>query len=307
MRSHGERSSRPRRRVVTAVLALAALTGITACGSGEGEDTGSLTSARQSQDAESQSPKPSAAPRWNTKPASLAALGDSITAGFHACGPLADCPEASWVTGTDGGVNSLARRLLAHPERDATNHAVSGATIADLPAQAAKAVADKPELVTILIGANDACAKTPQAMTSTTRFEKELRRSVSTLREALPKAQLFVVSIPDLRHLWQVGKDEKAARDVWNLGICQSMLSQPRSTAGADKDRRAQVSLQVAAYNTVLRETCAEDALCRYDDGVVHDYAFAQPELSQWDWFHPSKGGQRVLARLAHRIVTTRG
>lgn len=94
---------------------------------------------------------------------------------------------------------------------------------------------------------------------------------------------------------------------MWKLGICQSMLSQPRSTTGADKERRAQVSRQVTAYNTVLRETCASDDLCRYDDGVVHDYAFAQAELSQWDWFHPSKGGQRVLARLAHKAVTARG
>lgn len=307
MRFFAEGAGRRPRFVVTAGLAAAVLTGLTGIsGCGGGEESGSPKSEREAEGSASGAPRPSNEPAWNTKPSSLTALGDSITVGFHACGPLSDCLDASWVTGMDSEVDSLARRLLDRPERDATNHAASGATVSDLPAQAVKAVADKPELVTILMGANDACARTPEAMTTTDQFEKDLRQSINTLREGLPKAQLFVVSIPDLQRLWQVGKDEKNARDVWNLGICQSMLSDPRSTNATDKDRRTQVSQQVTAYNTVLRETCASDKLCRYDEGVVHDHPFAQAELSQWDWFHPSKGGQQVLARLAHKAVTAR-
>jgi hypothetical protein len=77
---------------------------------------------------------PHAGPRWNTRPASVAALGDSITRGYDACALLADCPAVSWATGTRPGVRSLAERLGA---RHTWNYAVSGARMADLPRQAA--------------------------------------------------------------------------------------------------------------------------------------------------------------------------
>src|SRR3954469_303336 len=57
-------------------------------------------------------PAPKPTPTWDTHPASLAALGDSITRGFDACGLLADCPAASWATGRRADVDSLATRLL---------------------------------------------------------------------------------------------------------------------------------------------------------------------------------------------------
>ena len=50
--------------------------------------------------------------RIRASPESVAAVGDSITRGFDACSVLADCPEASWSTGTDSSVRSLAVRLL---------------------------------------------------------------------------------------------------------------------------------------------------------------------------------------------------
>src|SRR5690606_41195204 len=63
----------------------------------------------------------------------------SITTGFDTCRVLADCPEASWATGTDAGVDSLAMRLLgdetAVTER-AWNYAEAGATVSGLAAQA---------------------------------------------------------------------------------------------------------------------------------------------------------------------------
>lgn len=302
MRFYGGGTGGRLRVVAVAALSVALLVGASGCGS----DNDSSSSRSERQDGP-QSAHPSPQSAWNPKPASISALGDSISVGFHACGPLSDCPEASWVTGTDPNVDSLARRLLADPKNNTANHAASGATVSALPAQAAKAVADRPELVTILMGANDACAESPAAMTSTQQFEKYVNQSVRTLREELPKVQLFVVSIPDLERLWQIGKGEKAAQDVWNLGICQSMLRDPASMSATDKDRRAQVSERVSEYNTVLRDVCASDKLCRHDNGVVHDYPFAQAELSDWDWFHPSKSGQKVLARLAHKAVSARG
>ena len=306
MRFDGATPGRRSRVVGVTGLALALLVGVAGCSSGD--DGGGDQGTRSQRDGSSPtaSPSPSVDPSWNTKPASIAALGDSITVGFHACMPLSDCPEASWVTGTDSSVDSLARRL--HTPRDRTwNHAASGAVVGDLPAQAAKAVGNKPELATVLIGANDACTDTTAAMTPVEEFEKDVRQSVRTLREGSPKTQILLVSVPDLMRMYEVGRTHQAARDVWRLGICQSLLLDPASTSAADEARRKQVSERVAAYNKVLREVCTADERCRYDGDVVHRYRFTQAELSEWDWFHPSKRGQRVLARVLHKTVTARG
>ncbi|MCK1795806.1 GDSL-type esterase/lipase family protein [Streptomyces sp. XM4193] len=287
-------------------LAFALLVTAAGCSSDSG-DQGGGEDTRARHEKPSSSPSPSPGTSWDTSPGSIAALGDSITVAFHACLPLSDCPEASWVTGTDPRVDSLARRLIDNPAGKTWNHAASGAVVGDLPAQAAKAVVDKPELATVLIGANDACADTTASMTSVEEFERDLRQSVRTLREGSPKTQILMVSVPDVLRMYQVGQSHKAAVDVWKLGICQALLRAPESRSAADEARRAQVDKRVRAYNEVLREVCADDARCRYDNGVVHRYPFAEAELSEWDWFHPSKRGQQVLARVLHKTVTARG
>ncbi|MBB1244183.1 SGNH/GDSL hydrolase family protein, partial [Streptomyces durbertensis] len=283
----------------TGALVIAAALAFTA-GCGGSSDAPADQPGTRGESAETAGPEAEArsAPRWNPSPGSVAALGDSITTGFDSCKLLADCPEVSWSTGTDPTVDSLARRLLSDPTGRAFNHAVSGAVVADLPGQAAKAVVDKPELVTVLIGANDACTDEPATMTSTASFRRDLTRAVGTLRSELPDTQLFVASIPDLRRLWSEGSKVEAARNVWQMGVCQSMLRDPLSTGPADKKRRDAVAARVTEYNTVLKEVCEADARCRHDGGAVHAYPFGVSELSRWDYFHPSKRGQQILARV---------
>ncbi|MFF4387099.1 MULTISPECIES: SGNH/GDSL hydrolase family protein [unclassified Streptomyces] len=247
-----------------------------------------------------------AAPRWNTAPASIAAVGDSITRGFDACSVLADCPEVSWATGNDPAVRSLAARLLgdaAAPERS-WNYAVTGSRMADLPAQLAGAAAHKPDLVTVMVGSNDACRATASSMTPVAEFRSGFEKALADLRAASPTSQVYVSSVPDLQRLWEQGKDLPMVRQIWKLGICQSMLADPLSAASGATARREQVRARVVEYNEVLREVCAKDALCRYDGGAVFQYPFAADQLSRWDWFHPGKDGQARLAELAHRQVT---
>jgi hypothetical protein len=64
------------------------------------------------------------------------------------------------------------------------------------------------------------------------------------------------------------------------------------------------VQKRVEAYNKVLKEVCAKDRRCRFDDGAVYDYRFGTDQLSKWDWFHPSVNGQARLAEIAYRKVT---
>ncbi|MGK5629779.1 SGNH/GDSL hydrolase family protein [Streptomyces sp. URMC 123] len=287
---------------LTAAAVLGGLTGCTSAGSpgdgaspgGPGTTAGGRTSAPP-------------APAWNTSPRSIAALGDSITRGFDACVVFADCPEVSWATGTGPGVTSLARRLLPSPETNSWNYARTGARMADLPRQAEAMTAERrPELVTVMAGANDACRDSTALMTPVAAFRRDFRTALTTLRRELPTAQVYVTSIPDLKRLWSEGRQNPLGKQVWKLGICASMLADPDAMDAAATQRRQQVYERVVAYNSVLREECGRDPLCRYDGGAVFDYRFTGEQLSEWDWFHPSRNGQARLAELAYERITAR-
>lgn len=291
------RTTAPRRRArrtlagagAMVVLLGGAVTGCGPGGSGDGGERGAQS-----------------APRWNTAPASIAAVGDSITRGFDACSVLADCPEVSWATGNDPAVRSLATRLLGEAQAPSRswNHAVTGSRMADLPGQLAEAAAHKPDLVTVMVGSNDACRPTVSSMTSAADFRSGFEQALAGLRAASPSSQVYVSSVPDLQRLWEQGRDLPMVRQIWKLGICQSMLADPLSAASGATARREQVRARVVEYNEVLREVCAKDPLCRYDGGAVFQYPFDAQQLSRWDWFHPGRDGQARLAELAHRQVT---
>ncbi|MFE5085530.1 SGNH/GDSL hydrolase family protein [Streptomyces mirabilis] len=249
-------------------------------------------------------PKPT--PTWDRSPTSMAAVGDSITRGFDACTVLSDCPEVSWATGSDTKVKSLAVRLLgqAGAAERSWNYAVTGARMADLPDQMAQAVTNKPELVTVMAGANDACRSSVSAMTPVAQFRSEFEDAMDTLRDALPKTQVYVSSVPDLKRLWSEGRGNPLGKQIWKLGICPSMLGDADSLTTTAMRRRTTVQDRVEAYNQVLKEVCAKDQHCRFDGGAVFDYRFGTDQLSHWDWFHPSRDGQARLAEMAYRVVT---
>ncbi|RKN45979.1 SGNH/GDSL hydrolase family protein [Streptomyces hoynatensis] len=284
-----------------AALACCAL--LAACTSGASDGS----EGPRQQAAASAEPEPEA-PAWNPSPRSVAAIGDSITRAFDACSLLSDCPEASWATGTDESVDSLARQLLGG-EGDIAAHAwnlaESGATVADLPAQAAAAVAHEPDLITVLIGANDACADDVADMTATGDFRAAFTEAMGTIREELPTAEVYVASVPDLMHLWEEGSGSLMARAVWRMAdICPTMLNGAGDEDEATAGRRTAVRERVEEYNAVLEEVCGADALCRYDGGAVFDYPFTSRHISDWDWFHPSRAGQSELAALAYEEIT---
>ncbi|WP_405581955.1 SGNH/GDSL hydrolase family protein [Streptomyces sp. NBC_01092] len=289
-----------RRHVPRAVLALVttAVVGVAGCDAVGGDSPApSRTEARPS-------PKPT--PTWDRSPASVVAVGDSITRGFDACTVLSDCPEVSWATGSSPEVDSLAVRLLgkAKAAERSWNYAVTGARMADVPGQLAQAVTRRPELVAVMAGANDACRASTDEMTSVADFRAQFEDAMGTLRDALPKTQVFVASVPNLKRLWEQGRTNPLGKQVWKLGICPSMLSDPDSLTTQSNQRRDTVQDRVEAYNEVLEEVCEKDRRCRFDDGAVYDFRFGTEQLSQWDWFHPSVNGQARLAEIAYRTVT---
>ena len=248
---------------------------------------------------------PASANSAQRAPNSIAALGDSITRGFNACGWYLSCPSRSWSTGTHDAVNSHYLRILAgNPVINGNryNNSNNGARVSDLNRQAQLAVSQNAEYVTILIGANDACRSTESGMTPVNTFEDQFRSAMATLDSGLPKSAIFVASIPDIKRLWEVGKDSWAARTAWDLAdTCQSMLANPRSTATADVERRARVQQRVIDYNAVMAEVCAEYRRCRFDGNAVFSYRFTLNQVSGWDYFHPNTAGQAVLADVTYR------
>ncbi|MEU2245554.1 SGNH/GDSL hydrolase family protein [Streptomyces sp. NPDC019224] len=297
-----DRSVRHRSRTALAGLASLACLGTAAlagCGSGsDGTTKGSASAGHR--------PAPAPGPVWDPSPASIAAVGDSITRGFDACSVLADCPEVSWSTGTDSSVRSLAVRLLgaSRAADHSWNHAVTGARMAQLPEQMALAAKEDPDLVTVMIGANDACRDSVRAMTPVADFRASFEASMRRLRDGAPKAQVYVSSVPDLKRLWSQGRVNQLGKQIWKLGICKSMLGDADDMGAAAVARRTAVQERVVAYNEALREVCAKDSRCRYDGGAVFDYRFTGKQLSQWDWFHPGRNGQARLAEIAYRNVT---
>jgi hypothetical protein len=233
----------------------------------------------------------------------MAALGDSITRGYNACGFFVDCSSRSFAAGDTRSVDSHYLRLRAvRPDLGGENHneADSGAKVADLTAQARRAVADRVGYVTILIGANDACAPNESSMTSVGAFRARFQRAIDVLTKGLPDVQIAVISIPDIERLWQVGKGSLVARAAWDvMDVCPSMLRNPTSTKPADVARRARVRLRVEDYNEVMADICEATRHCRTDGNAVFDNPFTLDDVSHWDFFHPDASGQAMLARVS--------
>lgn len=238
-------------------------------------------------------------------PGSMAALGDSITRGFNACGWYSDCVSRNWSTGTETGVTSHYLRIRAKNSAiNGRNYNVarSGARIDALPGQAQAAVNQQAAYVTILLGANDACASSEAAMTPVATFRVRVDTGLATLKSGLPAAKVFIVSVPDVKRLWFVGKDSGSARAAWSLfGICKAMLANPTSTAAADVARRDRVRQRVVEYNQQWAAACAAyGPNCRFDGNTAFNYPFALSQVSGWDYFHPNATGQRVLAQISY-------
>lgn len=240
----------------------------------------------------------SAAPPLPTR---MAALGDSITQAAMTCSSLLSCPPNGWSTGTTASVNSHFTRLRTAGASGlvAYNNAVSGALSGGLNAQAAKAVTQGAQYVTVQIGANDACTKSVSTMTPTTTFKANVAAALATLSTSAAAPEIFLSSIPNIKLMYEVNKSSTSARIAWGLlRICQSMLANPTSTKAADIQRRDAVQARVAEYNVALAEVCAATAKCRWDGGAVANYQFTRSDISTRDYFHPSVTGQAVLSSI---------
>jgi hypothetical protein len=241
---------------------------------------------------------------------SIASTGDSIARGFDACGLLRDCPAVSYATGTAPNSASLYRRLLGGSPRLAGhdyNDAEVGARASDLYVQMALATWQQADVVTVLIGANDACASSVGAMTPVGNFQASVQDAFGLFFSNRPGARIVLSSIPSIYRVWQVGHTNSRARAIWKAaGLCPSMLANPTSNSPADNLRRFFVTLQINKYNAALAAVCRKFSGCRWDGGALGRYPFKASELSAYDYFHPSPAGQKALSVLAWNAYSRR-
>ena len=233
-------------------------------------------------------------------PATMAAVGDSITQAASSAGSLgADAPQNSWSTGTSSAVNSHYLRLLALGapiSGQNNNRSVSGAKAAGLDAQMQTVLPLHPDYLTVQIGGNDLCTATTGEMTPVATFHDQFQAAMTTVTLGSPNTNVYVVSIPDAYQLWSLFHTNGWARFIWSIGgVCQSLLANPTSTQAVDVQRRALVRQRNIDYNTQLAAVCATFTHCRYDGNAVFNTQLATGDVSG-DYFHPSVSGQAKLA-----------
>jgi lysophospholipase L1-like esterase len=236
-------------------------------------------------------------------PNTIAATGDSITRAFNTCRTaFTDCPQNSWATGTEVGVNSFYLRIVAgnpSAREHLFNDAVSGAKMSGLQSQIENVVRQGVDFVTIEMGANDVCTSSEETMTSVASFRSSLETAIRTLRERLPGARIDVGSIPNIYNLWSVLHTNRSALSTWRLfSICQSMLRNAESTSRENEERRLRVQRREVEFNEVLSSVCATYEQCRYDRNTGYEFRFEAGEVSTNDFFHPSVRGQTTIASI---------
>ena len=231
-------------------------------------------------------------------PDSMAAIGDSITQAVDVCCFFGNWPGHSWSTGQaplDGIASHYERIRARNPaiRGHRWNNAVSGAQMADAPAQARRTVDQGAQYVTILMGANDLCGW-DGTLTPTATFRAQFQDTLAILQAGLPSSHVFVASIPNLYQLWSILRTDPVAQVVWQTaGICPSMLNFFNSPAVCQAviDREREL-------NQVLDQVCATWSNCRFDDYLTYNYDFTRDLVSRLDYFHPSLAGQATLAAL---------
>ncbi len=234
-------------------------------------------------------------------PSSMASTGDSITRAFNTSWfPYIDNPSASWSTGTSTTVTSHYTRLLKlNPaiKGHNPNDAKSGAKMVNLAGQMQTAVGQKVQYVTALMGGNDLCTATVDTMTSVDTFRTQFTAAMNVITGGLPSVQVYVVSIPNVYHLWELFKDTGSARNIWAaFKVCRSLLANPLSIATADVARREAVRQRNIDFNAVLQDVCVLYVQCRFDGNAVFNTIFVASDVSKRDYFHPTISGQAKLA-----------
>ncbi|GAA2749759.1 SGNH/GDSL hydrolase family protein [Amnibacterium kyonggiense] len=287
-----------RRWIATAVSGLAVVLVLSGC---------TTSTPPQASSAPASPSATASAPALTGPSTTVAVMGDSLSRGYNACAHFGDCPSMSWAGGTDARVDSVASRLGARLDGPVTvkNVAKSGATVADLAAQVPAAAAADPDLVTVLIGANDVCRASLDDMTSTEDYAATVGGALQQLVALDPGVTILVASVPDVTAILPAAASNPTARFLWSHGGCATVLADPQSRSTEAEVRRAAVADRIREYDAALAGACGALPRCVYDGGALHGYTPTLDQLSALDRFHPSVAGLKELAATEWKVLTT--
>jgi len=225
----------------------------------------------------------------------------------------------SWATGSR--VFGHAPRLVSHSfgssspiALEAKNFAVNGSRVSSMIGQAKKVLREAQsgkythvEYVTMLIGANDVCAK---GGTEGTPGEKMRDSYFATLDilASIPQAQPIKILMTTILPAYELGKPEiRNARSIFGMkcsklrdGLFQYCN---RLTTWNDEAGRLKAKDLVDRRNIMIREVVAE-AKVRYAGRLdIHladawDRVALTRDLLSLDCFHPNATGQRLISGL---------
>jgi lysophospholipase L1-like esterase len=219
----------------------------------------------------------------SVEPVTLAALGDSLMAGYNADPQHAGVfSEVSWPTGE--GNWSFASRLGASKSE---NWARPQEKLSALPRQAAKM--HRGAFALVGFGANDLCPGGGTETTDTTilpvpvaEFEAALRADIRALEAN--GSRVLVVSIPDIPSMHAVAP-APAPEDSFVYTYFGAGCGRTNDQFRAD----------IQAYNAaILRATQSENALS--DAGAIWRLKWSREMVSSVDGVHPSLVGAHAMA-----------
>ncbi len=256
------------------------------------------------------------------QPTRIYSTGDSITTAFDS-NYLLENPSESWVNGYFGLLQDLLgfENVNSHFQRaDAAfgvvsnvNGARNGADMDDFAGQAQAGLASNPYYVTLEMGGNDVCKDSFAEVTPPIDYLLQMIDGVQVLEPKIfgltgglaPGATVYTASIPDIKQLYDVGKNESGifgldCETIWLTTLigfpCGSMLS-PVNTE-QDRLNLQQVNL---VYNLLLE--LAANAVNDLSPDQYWDYTWSVwnyqvqgSDISSIDCFHPSSDGQRALS-----------
>lgn len=248
------------------------------------------------------SPAPVEPTRTIAKVNVLGVVGDSISLAVNACDQAGPCPAQAWAGGEAPGVDSIATRLGEQfgTRPEVLIAAKDGGDVADAADRIGRLAAKKPDLVTILVGANDACAPNTSEMTEVDDFREQYADVLTQLADGAPDALALAMSVPDVNQIWELGRKDPGARQSWSkFWGCRNLLRDPTSDAPQVVASREAVADRVRDYNEAIAEVCAAAKNCVSDEAALNEHDFTSDEVSALDFFHPSKAGQRAIAEIA--------
>jgi lysophospholipase L1-like esterase len=156
-----------------------------------------------------------------------------------------------------------------------------------------------PDYVTLLIGANDLCAKEVGEMVMTPDFYSHVQQAVHEIVSTSPNTKVLLSSIPNVQKLRDVAKNAK----VWGALSCEQVWKKAKLCATLtslnDPEGRLMVANRLDEFNRALH-VISEDERDVYGDRVryakhLFEADFTAKDLAI-DCFHPNKEGQAKVA-----------